>query len=259
MLQIFVTLLTVGVLSAGTVHAGNLTCKCVYSPFYNIRYSTKLTCYQTLNDSCWPTLATWSAFNDTLSGKLLKTTPIAAPCYPGPYSNPTECTIVQENWTNTSFLAENPIGYSYPYTQSCDLGGNTSTCGLGDSPVYAVNASTPEDVVAGVNFAREWNLRLVVKMSGHDMLGRSTGYGSLEIWMKYLRQGLSFEEVYSPTAAYGQNQASAWNGSAIQIDGGHDWDDVHAIAAANGVIVVGAGCPVRTYITSLKLLVSNRR
>ena len=245
--QTFVALLTVGILSACIVHAGNLTCKCVYFPFHTSFYSTKLTCYQTPSDSCWPTPATWSALNNTLSGKLIKTIPIAAPCYPGPYSNPSECTIAQENWTNTSFLAENPVGYSYPYTQSCDLpGGNTTTCGLGDSPIYAVSATTPEDVVAGVNFAREWNLRLVVKMSGHDMLGRSTGYGSLEIWMRYLRLGVSFEEVYSPTAAYGQNQRSVWNGSAIEVSGGHDWDDVHAIAAANGVIVVNAGCPVRT-------------
>lgn len=132
--------------------------------------------------------------------------------------------------------------------QSCDLpGGNTTICGLGDSPVYAVNASTPEDVVAGVNFARERNLRLVVKMSGHDMLGRSTGYGSLEIWMRHLRQGILFEEVYSPTKPYGQDQGSVWNGSAIEVSAGYDWSDVQAIAAANGVIVVGAGCPVRVY------------
>lgn len=129
----------------------------------------------------------------------------------------------------------------------CDLpGGNTTTCGLGDSLVYSVNASTPEDVVAGVNFARKWNLRLVVKMTGHDMLGCSTGYENLEIWMRYLRQGLSFEEIYSG-ASVDEQQATVWNGSAIEVGGGYDWDDVHAIAAAYTVIVVNAGCPVRTY------------
>ncbi|GAD94227.1 isoamyl alcohol oxidase [Paecilomyces variotii No. 5] len=147
------------------------------------------------------------------------------------------------NWTNTSFLAEFLIGYSYPWREPCDLpGGNTTVCGLGDSPIYAVNASTPADVVAGVNFAREWNLRLVVKTTGHDSVGRSMGYGALEIWLRYLRQGVSFEEIYLETS-YGQNQANGWTGSAIEIGGGYSWGDMFPVAAANGVIVVGAGCP----------------
>ncbi|EED23464.1 isoamyl alcohol oxidase [Talaromyces stipitatus ATCC 10500] len=222
----FIALMATGILYAGIGHAGNATCKCMP------------------NDACWPSPAIWSTLNDTLSGKLIQNIPVAAPCYPGPYSNPTECAIVQENWMNTSFLSEYSIGYSYPFTQSCDIApGNTTNCELGDSPVYAVNASTPEDAVAGVNFAREWNLRLVVKTTGHDMLGRSTGYGSLEIWLRYLRQGISFEEVYSETLLYGQNEPAAWNGSAIEVGAGYDWGDVNAVAAANGVIVVGGGCP----------------
>ena len=39
--------------------------------------------------------------------------------------------------------------------------------------VYAVAAATTGDVVAAVNFARENNLRLVVKGGGHSYLGRS--------------------------------------------------------------------------------------
>jgi FAD/FMN-containing dehydrogenase len=39
-------------------------------------------------------------------------------------------------------------------------------------PVYVVNATTPEHVAMGVNFAAANNIRLIVKATGHDYLGR---------------------------------------------------------------------------------------
>ena len=43
--------------------------------------------------------------------------------------------------------------------------------------VYAVAAETTADVVAAVNFARENNLRLVVKGGGHSYQGTSNAAG----------------------------------------------------------------------------------
>ncbi|PQE12027.1 isoamyl alcohol oxidase protein [Rutstroemia sp. NJR-2017a BVV2] len=193
---------------------------------------------------CWPTAAQWSTFNNTISGKLVRNVPIAAPCYPGVYEDATKCAAVTGNWTDTSFRSSFPIGYAYPYTESCDLpGGNTTLCSLGDSPVFAVNATTSADVIAGLKFAREKNLRLVVKMTGHDLLGRSTGYGSLEIWLRYLRQGVNFEKTYITTPSYNQRTTPLWTGSAIEVNGGYSWSDVYKVAVANKVIVVGGGCP----------------
>jgi hypothetical protein len=65
----------------------------------------------------------------------------------------------------------------------------------------------------GVNFARKNNLRLVIKTTGHDLLGRSDGYGSLEIWLKYLRSGLQYSGSYNVA---GNN----WTGAAITVGGG---------------------------------------
>jgi hypothetical protein len=42
-------------------------------------------------------------------------------------------------------------------------------------------AKTKDQIRAGVNFARERNLRLIIRNTGHDFMGRSTGYGSLII------------------------------------------------------------------------------
>ena len=151
-----------------------------------------------------------------------------------------------DNWADSTFQSQFPIGYSYPHTQFCDIpGGNTTTCSLGDSPVYAINATHPADVTAGILFARLNNLRLSIKMTGHDLLGRSTGFGSLEIWILNLRSGITFENKYQPTKACSNNY---WTGSAIEVGGGYHWSDVYPVARANNAIVVGGGCPVRILV-----------
>ncbi|KAF7514284.1 hypothetical protein GJ744_000054 [Endocarpon pusillum] len=54
------------------------------------------------------------------------------------------------------------------------------TCLIGDLPRYTVNATRPEHISAGILFAQEHNIRLVIKDTGHDILGRSNGFGSFE-------------------------------------------------------------------------------
>ncbi len=48
----------------------------------------------------------------------------------------------------------------------------TYPCSGQGYPIYVVNATCAEDVKKGVDFARENNVRLVVKGTGHDYLGR---------------------------------------------------------------------------------------
>jgi acetylornithine/succinyldiaminopimelate/putrescine aminotransferase len=45
--------------------------------------------------------------------------------------------------------------------------------------VFVVNATETHHVEAAVKFAKEKNIRLVIKNTGHSYSGRSTGYGSL--------------------------------------------------------------------------------
>jgi hypothetical protein len=75
-----------------------------------------------------------------------------------------------------------------PYFVGDDVG-LTQTTGWVDAwtfrpSVYAVAAETAEDVAAAVNFARDNNLRLVVKGGGHSYLGRSNAADSLLIWTR---------------------------------------------------------------------------
>lgn len=204
-----------------------------------------------------------------MSGKLIRNTPPALPCYPGPESNVEECEYVDSQWSNTTFQADAPIGYSYPLVNNCPAVHETAglrRCGLGPSPVYTINATEPEELVAGIAFARENNVRLVVRNTGHDLLGRfvfesgrllnhinrvrSTGYGSLQIWMRYLRKGIKHQETFKPSIPCARCD---WHGPAVTVAGGCVWDDVYEEAFARGLIVVGGGDPVRSSLSSSRI------
>jgi FAD/FMN-containing dehydrogenase len=58
----------------------------------------------------------------------------------------------------------------------------TRSCAQGSVPELYVNARSVEDVQKSVNFARGKNLRFVVKNSGHDYVGRSSGVGAFAVW-----------------------------------------------------------------------------
>lgn len=57
----------------------------------------------------------------------------------------------------------------------------TDSCTLGHYPVLVITAKTAAHIQSGVNFARKNNLRLTIRNTGHDFLGRSVGWGSLVI------------------------------------------------------------------------------
>lgn len=223
---LFASLLLVLSTTGTTAHGSGLKCKCIPSlPF-------------------WPSQATWNELNITLSGRLIENVPVAAPCYPGSLQHATECASVRENHANASFLEQFPIGYwSGLNTTGCPLPESDSsgqTCDLGDSPVYTINATCWQDISAGIVFAKKHNLRLVIRDTGHDLLGRSTGLGSLQIWMRYLRTGIRFHESFQNSPEGGDE---AWNGPAVTIGGGYTWADVNALAAARKIVVVGGGTP----------------
>ena len=77
--------------------------------------------------------------------------------------------------------------------------------------------------------------------TGSELFPRSTGYGSIQVWIRYLRKGINFQEMYQPSD---QCTKSNWTGSAFFIGGGYTWEDVYPEAASRNVIVVGGGTPV---------------
>jgi hypothetical protein len=73
-------------------------------------------------------------------------------------------------WSNTSFHAADPVSVDYN-DDTCIPHGSGICSGLG-YPAYVINARSASDVQSGINFARETGVRLVIKATGHDLLGR---------------------------------------------------------------------------------------
>ena len=82
--------------------------------------------------------------------------------------------------------------------ETCYVDSNrTIPCAQGNLPVYGVAVESADEVSTAIKFACSRNLRLVIKNTGHDYLGRSTGAGSLSIWTHKM-QNISFSKDFIP-------------------------------------------------------------
>ncbi|KAG8759818.1 hypothetical protein FRC11_001331 [Ceratobasidium sp. 423] len=113
------------------------------------------------------------------------------------------------------------------------------TCEQGFVPIYSVDARNENHVSEAVKFAGEHNLRLVVKNTGHDFLGRSSAEGSFSIWTHHLK-GMNFTDSFV-AAGCPDNQTAE---PAVTLGAAEQWlgEYSHVYKAANdhNVTVVGA-------------------
>ncbi|KAF4927445.1 FAD-linked oxidoreductase apf9 [Colletotrichum viniferum] len=190
----------------------------------------------------WPSDKEWGRFNSSIAGDLIQTAPPAAPCYAGPNRDAAACEAVTQGWSTATFQASQPIGYDYPLNSSCPLAQFTANapsanCTIGNSPVFAVNVTDEEHISKAVEFAtKKNNIRVVIKSTGHDFLQRSTGYGSLSIWLQNYRKGFNFHEDFQ---VVNECPKSDWKGSALTITGAYSWSDIYPTAFEKNLIVVG--------------------
>lgn len=110
--------------------------------------------------------------------------------------------------------------------------GNDSTCDIGGFPSYAVNISTVAQVQLAINFARNTNVRLIVKNMGHDFLGKSVGAGALSIWTHNLKS-IDFIEHHT---------GCGYTGPAMKLGAGVEVGELYAAADKYGVSAVGGEC-----------------
>ncbi|KAH7397515.1 hypothetical protein BKA64DRAFT_600285 [Cadophora sp. MPI-SDFR-AT-0126] len=186
----------------------------------------------------WPTEEEWNKLNASLDGALLKPLPPASACYPGPSFDAAQCNFVITPPGNTRFFLDAAATTltQWPAGDTCvasrDPQGN---CTQGGFPTYVVNVTTVKHVQAGVNFARNNNVRLIIKNTGHDFGGRPLGAGSLSIWTHHLK---SFEFV--PDFTIGE-----YTGMAVRIGAGVEaWELFNYMATYNITIVAPGGSTV---------------
>ena len=105
------------------------------------------------------------------------------------------------------------------------------TCTLGGYPSYVVNVSTVAQIQLAVNFAHANGLRLVVKNTGHDYLGKSVGAGAISIWTHRLKD-MQYLEDY---------QSKRYRGAALRMGAGVQGEELYRMAKEVGFTPVSVG------------------
>ncbi|MCH9667199.1 MAG: FAD-binding protein [Actinomycetia bacterium] len=173
-----------------------------------------------------PTEAEWDALRERVGGRLIKVESPLAPCRVD--TNGDACSTVLDNFKNPFWIQEQP--------GALQTNGWLGAWQNQVSP-YAVVADSAADIAAAVNFAREKGVRLVVKGTGHDYLGRSNAPDSLLVWTHTMRD-VTFHPQFRPAGV----AADRPQVPALSVAAGARWLEVYQEASANGVYVQGGGC-----------------
>lgn len=186
-------------------------------------------CKTTPLDSSWPSQSEWASLNNSISGTLIRTAPIASSCWAGnPFDSSVSCESVTNNWINGTWHSMQPESIDYPIwaNNSCLPDGASGYeekkgCSIGAFPQYIVNATREEHVAVAMQWAAHRNIRIVVKGTGHDLNGRSSGAFSLSIWTRNFRRlsrSMSWRPE-NPTNSSGSSSSSAAQSEDVFIVG----------------------------------------
>lgn len=174
----------------------------------------------------WPSAAAWAELNARVGGRLIEGRSPLAACVAN--AADTACAATLEDLQNPFFIEDQPGGHQ--------------TTGWLDawtpevSP-YAVAAESAADIAASVDFARDHAVKLVIKGTGHDYLGRNCAPDSLLIWTHGMR-AVAFHEAFRVAGAPASDPGVA----AVSAEAGARWIDAYKVASANDRYVQGGGC-----------------
>ncbi len=179
------------------------------------------------SDPNWPGASSWAKLKEDVGGNLLEVHPLFGSCEKEPTGS--ACREARSNISNPYWIGDQPAG--------------TEVSGWLDAwtpatSVYAVKARSAVDVAAGVNFARENNLRLVVKGGSHSYLGTSNAPDSLLIWTRAMNQ-VTLHDAFVAQGCEGHSAPVP----AVTAGAGAVWMDLYnAVTTQAGRYVQGGGC-----------------
>lgn len=110
----------------------------------------------------------------------------------------------------------------------------SGTCTLGGYASYSIDVENVAQVQLGVNFARNMNLRLTVKNTGHDYIGKSSGAGALNLWTHNLKD-IQFIKQY---------KSAGYTGPAFKAGAGVQGFEILEAAREHDVTVMTGICEV---------------
>jgi FAD/FMN-containing dehydrogenase len=179
------------------------------------------------SDAAWPSQAAWQRLNAAVGGKLIPV-PFALNDLKSSPDGAVAAELLKE--------IRNPYWIS-------DQVGLTQTLGWVDAwatkpSIYAVAARNADDIAAAVNFARDNNLRLVVKGRGHSYLGASNAPDSLMVWTRHMTD-IQMHAAFVPQGCQGKIAPHP----AVTMGAGAHWMQAYqAVTTQGGRYVQGGGC-----------------
>ncbi|KAF2712547.1 FAD binding domain-containing protein [Pleomassaria siparia CBS 279.74] len=187
-------------------------------------------------DAAWPSDDAWAKLNKATDNRLLiKPEPQASVCYNGPLYDAAKCAELTTDWGRSYTHFDDPIEMMSPVAQgmTClppDVF-NSHNCTRGGFPMYVINATEPKHVQLGVDFARETGVRLIIKNTGHDFLGKSGGKDSLSIWTHHFKS-IDYIEKF-------EDEKLGYSGPAFKAGVGVQAFEIYKAAHDKGRAVVG--------------------
>lgn len=175
----------------------------------------------------WPSASEWDALGRRVEGRLMQVRSPLDACRLEPSG--AACRDAVAHIRNPFYIGDAPA--------------LTQTSGWLDAwksqpPVYAVAARSTRDVVAAVNFAREHNLRLVVRGGAHSYQGTSDAPDSLMVWTRQMRE-ITLHDAFVAEGCAGYMSPVP----AVSVGAGAMWIDVYdAVTTRGGRYVQGGGC-----------------
>ncbi|EAU82165.2 FAD binding domain-containing protein [Coprinopsis cinerea okayama7 len=216
-------------LSVAAAHSqpGKGRCRCVYG------------------DDCWPSSDAFDALADRLSQPLLRPLPPPSPCYSWIPEDGDACNEVKQQNFNATWRSDHPGAmqnvnfeayiFSNGTIDACPLNGTPGmVCGQGSVPPIGVDARNPEDIQAAIEFANEHYLRIVVKNTGHDYLGRSAARGAFLIWTHHMKE-IEYHDAFVPSGS--PNSTEQYQ--AITLGAGVQWAEAYQAVNEAGRTLVG--------------------
>ena len=175
----------------------------------------------------WPSPEEWNRLKEAVGGNLIEVRSPFGTCPTEP--NGADCLDALQNMRNPYWIGDQPAG--------------TEVSGWLDAWVpapsaFAIKARDAADVAAGINFAREKNLRLVVKGGGHSYLGTSNAPDSLLIWTRAMHE-VTLHDAFVGKGCEGNTAPTP----AVSAQAGAVWMDLYnRVTTEAGRYVQGGGC-----------------
>ncbi|OTA60879.1 chanoclavine-I-synthase oxidoreductase protein [Hypoxylon sp. EC38] len=195
------------------------------------------------SESCWPSDLAWNRLNTSIDGNLVRLRPVGHVCHP-PTLDRKACNELLHLTRDSGWRASRPEALQdwvwesgSSANETCFVEESSETpCHQGHVSHYSATVKSPWHVQEAVIFAKQHNLRLVIKNTGHDGSGRSASPDSFQIHT-HLLKGIQYHANF---VAKGETSPS---GPAVTVGAGVMHWELYEKGSQDGYIIVGGECP----------------